>query len=84
MQEIQLDKHVKLLDCPGIVMASGDSNTQIILKNVVKVYVGCCALRKTATIKQKLVHIFFISNLILRVRANIAKHIKIVTEHGTL
>ena len=37
MQEIQLDKHVKLLDCPGIVMASGNSNTQIILKNVVKV-----------------------------------------------
>lgn len=37
MQEIQLDKHVKLLDCPGIVMATGNSDTQIILKNVVKV-----------------------------------------------
>ena len=37
MQEIQLDKHVKLLDCPGIVMATGSSDTQIILKNVVKV-----------------------------------------------
>ena len=37
MQEIQLDKHVKLLDCPGIVMATGSSDTQIILKNVVRV-----------------------------------------------
>lgn len=37
MQEIQLDQHVKLLDCPGIVMATGSSDTQIILKNVVKV-----------------------------------------------
>ena len=37
MQEIQLDKHVKLLECPGIVMATGSSDTQIILKNVVKV-----------------------------------------------
>jgi len=37
MQEIQLDQHVKLLDCPGIVMASGSSDTQIILKNVVKI-----------------------------------------------
>merc|ERR1739848_21612 len=27
MQEVQLDKHVKLLDSPGIVMATGSSDT---------------------------------------------------------
>jgi len=37
MQEVQLDQHVKLLDCPGIVMATGTSDTQIILRNAVKV-----------------------------------------------
>ena len=37
MQEVVLDKHVKLLDSPGIVMASGSSDTQIILRNCVKV-----------------------------------------------
>ncbi|CAH1783426.1 unnamed protein product [Owenia fusiformis] len=37
MQEIQLDKHVKLLDSPGIVMATGDSNSSVILRNCVKV-----------------------------------------------
>lgn len=37
MQEVQIDKHVKLLDCPGIVMATGSSDTQIILRNAVKV-----------------------------------------------
>ena len=40
MQEIQLDKHVKLLDSPGIVMATGSSDTQIILRNAVKVIIG--------------------------------------------
>ena len=37
MQEVVLDKHVKLLDSPGIVMASGSSDTQVILRNCVKV-----------------------------------------------
>lgn len=37
MQEVQLDKHVKLLDSPGIVMATGDSDAATILKNCVKV-----------------------------------------------
>eukprot|EP00795_Rhopilema_esculentum_P002130 gene2131-17718_t len=37
MQEIVLDKHVKLLDSPGIVMASGSSDTQVILRNCVKI-----------------------------------------------
>ena len=34
MQEIQLDKHVKLLDCPGVVMAKpSDTNATISLRN---------------------------------------------------
>ena len=37
MQEVQLDSHVKLLDCPGIVMATDTTDTQIILRNAVKV-----------------------------------------------
>lgn len=38
MQEVQLDKNVRLLDSPGIVMASGDENSaQNILRNAVKV-----------------------------------------------
>merc|ERR1712100_744120 len=39
MQEVQLDKKVKLLDCPGIVFASGsDKNAgDIILRNCVKI-----------------------------------------------
>ena len=37
MQEIQLDKHIKLLDSPGIVMASGSSDAHVILRNAVKV-----------------------------------------------
>lgn len=37
MQMVQLDQHVKLLDCPGIVVAAGSSDTQIILRNAVKV-----------------------------------------------
>ena len=37
MQEIQLDKHVKLLDSPGIVMDSGNSDASIILRNCIKV-----------------------------------------------
>ncbi|XP_046840446.1 guanine nucleotide-binding protein-like 3 homolog isoform X2 [Xenia sp. Carnegie-2017] len=37
MQEVQLDKHVKLLDSPGIVMDSGTSDSSIILRNCVKI-----------------------------------------------
>ncbi|KAI0218800.1 Guanine nucleotide-binding protein-like 3 [Lamellibrachia satsuma] len=36
MQEVQLDKHIKLLDCPGIVMALAGSDEQAILRNCVK------------------------------------------------
>ena len=39
VQEVQLDKHVKLLDSPGIVMDSGTSDSSIILRNCVKVRV---------------------------------------------
>ena len=42
MQEVQLDKHVKLLDCPGIVMATGNSDSATILKNCVKVRFFVC------------------------------------------
>jgi nuclear GTP-binding protein len=35
-QEIHLDKHIKLLDCPGIVF-SRDRNAEILLKNCIKV-----------------------------------------------
>ncbi|KAH9322390.1 hypothetical protein KI387_017029, partial [Taxus chinensis] len=38
MQEIQLDKHVKLLDCPGVVIAkSGDNNATIALRNCARI-----------------------------------------------
>lgn len=38
MQEVQLDKNVRLLDCPGIVMATGnDTSAHSILRNAVKV-----------------------------------------------
>lgn len=36
MQEVHLDKHIKLLDSPGIVMATGTSDTSVILRNCVK------------------------------------------------
>ena len=37
-QEIQLDKHIKLLDSPGIVMATGPRDpAAIILRNCIKV-----------------------------------------------
>lgn len=38
MQEVQLDKHVKLLDSPGIVMDANTSDVSIILRNCVKVW----------------------------------------------
>ncbi|XP_067880325.1 guanine nucleotide-binding protein-like 3-like protein isoform X2 [Heterodontus francisci] len=37
LQEIHLDKHIKLLDCPGIVMATSSSDAAIILRNCVKI-----------------------------------------------
>jgi len=39
MQEVQLDKKVKLLDCPGIVFASGSSEDagEILLRNCVRI-----------------------------------------------
>ncbi|XP_062890747.1 guanine nucleotide-binding protein-like 3-like protein [Mobula hypostoma] len=37
LQEVHLDKHVKLLDCPGIVMASSSSDAAVILRNCVKI-----------------------------------------------
>ena len=38
MQEIQLDKHIKLLDCPGIVMAESSSgDPSVSLRNCIKV-----------------------------------------------
>nr|XP_033777613.1 guanine nucleotide-binding protein-like 3-like protein isoform X1 [Geotrypetes seraphini] len=37
LQEIHLDKHIKLLDCPGIVMATAASDIAVILRNCVKI-----------------------------------------------
>ena len=38
MQEVQLDKKVKLLDCPGLVMAGGNrTDASVALRNAVKV-----------------------------------------------
>lgn len=38
MQEIHLDKHVKLLDCPGIVFAAaGDNEASATLRNCTKI-----------------------------------------------
>jgi nuclear GTP-binding protein len=39
MQEIELDKHVKLLDCPGIVVStSGDTVAPATLRNFINVH----------------------------------------------
>ncbi|KAI7794958.1 guanine nucleotide-binding protein-like 3-like protein [Triplophysa rosa] len=37
LQEVNLDKHIKLLDCPGIVMATSTSDAAMILRNCVKI-----------------------------------------------
>ncbi|XP_066566209.1 guanine nucleotide-binding protein-like 3-like protein [Amia ocellicauda] len=37
LQEVHLDKHIKLLDCPGIVMATSSSDAAMILRNCVKI-----------------------------------------------
>lgn len=36
MQEVSLDKHIKLLDSPGVVMETGQSPVTAVLRNVVK------------------------------------------------
>ncbi|XP_071495295.1 guanine nucleotide-binding protein-like 3 homolog [Diadema antillarum] len=36
-QEVQLAKNIKLLDCPGVVMATGNSETAMVLRNCVKI-----------------------------------------------
>lgn len=35
MQEIQLDKHIKLLDCPGVVLDRTSTTDSVALKNVI-------------------------------------------------
>ncbi|XP_068104466.1 guanine nucleotide-binding protein-like 3-like protein [Hyperolius riggenbachi] len=37
LQEVHLDKHIKLLDCPGIVMATSTSDAAMILRNCIKI-----------------------------------------------
>ncbi|KAJ8358673.1 hypothetical protein SKAU_G00151980 [Synaphobranchus kaupii] len=37
LQEVHLDKHIKLLDCPGIVMATSTSDAGMILRNCMKI-----------------------------------------------
>uniref|UniRef100_A0A671NZL1 Guanine nucleotide-binding protein-like 3-like protein n=1 Tax=Sinocyclocheilus anshuiensis TaxID=1608454 RepID=A0A671NZL1_9TELE len=37
LQEVHLDKYIKLLDCPGIVMATSTSDAAMILRNCVKI-----------------------------------------------
>jgi len=37
MQEIKLDKHIKLLDCPGIVMAKDEDTASLALKNCLRI-----------------------------------------------
>ena len=48
MQEVQLDKHVKLVDSPGIVMDSSSSDSAVILRNCVKVCPYLCRLKSHA------------------------------------
>eukprot|EP01089_Gocevia_fonbrunei_P015283 TRINITY_DN4427_c0_g1_i1.p1 TRINITY_DN4427_c0_g1~~TRINITY_DN4427_c0_g1_i1.p1 ORF type:complete len:434 (+),score=117.59 TRINITY_DN4427_c0_g1_i1:38-1303(+) len=37
LQEINIDKHVKLIDCPGIVFSTDASDSDLILRNCVKI-----------------------------------------------
>lgn len=37
MQEVILDKHIKLLDSPGVVMDTDQSPVAAVLRNVVRV-----------------------------------------------
>ena len=36
VQEVVIDKHVKLLDSPGIVFAKSASDEELVLRNVIK------------------------------------------------
>lgn len=45
MQEINLDKNIKLLDSPGIVMSKRNDNTALILRNCVKVRISKAQLK---------------------------------------
>lgn len=38
MQEVKLDKHIKLLDSPGIVMSKDEDSASLALKNCLKVH----------------------------------------------
>lgn len=40
LQEIHLDKHIRLLDSPGIVFASGEGAAAAALRNAIKVWSG--------------------------------------------
>lgn len=40
-QYITLMKRIFLIDCPGVVYPSGDSETDIVLKGVVCICTGC-------------------------------------------
>jgi len=51
MQEIKLDKHIKLLDCPGIVMSRDEDCASLALKN-------CIRVRNSFTFKKTLTLIF--------------------------
>eukprot|EP00741_Cyanophora_paradoxa_P007833 tig00001215_g7579.t1 len=37
MQEVHIDKQIKLLDCPGIVFSSNDTDPAVVLRNAVRV-----------------------------------------------
>ncbi|GIY22651.1 guanine nucleotide-binding protein-like 3 homolog [Caerostris darwini] len=37
VQEVSLDKHIKILDSPGVVLAKGDSSSNLALRNAVRV-----------------------------------------------
>ncbi|CAM4693421.1 guanine nucleotide-binding protein-like 3-like protein isoform X2 [Caretta caretta] len=37
LQEVQLDRHVKLLDCPGLVMATAATDAGLVLRSCLKV-----------------------------------------------
>lgn len=37
MQEIQLDKHIVLLDSPGVILSTNDQSNSLILRQAIKV-----------------------------------------------
>jgi nuclear GTP-binding protein len=44
LQEIHLDKHIRLLDSPGIVFASGEGAAAAALRNAIKVRLNLCTM----------------------------------------